>query len=513
MENKPQSMPKAITRSGRIFADQALTEIHSFDDRTASYAFQSVDLPERREGFLQSWHTLLRHKVAIITASIVGMVLGFLIGIPLKSVYRATTTLEVLTTNADFMNMKLTQAAVPGADSDNLSEEETQATLLQSEQLLNRVANVLNPIPKPKSPVSNSAWRRLPFARNGPKPSTRVKLLSSAISSLKVTNTPRTRLLDISVDSTDPQIALDFTDSLVQEFIKQNVDARWASTQQTGDWLSREIDDARARLQNSENALQEYASRSSLFFTDDQKQSNVATEKLQQIQQQLSAATADRIAKQTVFELARKSPPDTLAEILNDSSLQSLSARLDDAARQVASLSAVYNSGYTKLQQAQAEVVSLQKAFTQRRTDLLKRIETDYQGADRREKLIARAYDTQAREVAKQNEKAVQYNVLKREVDSNQQLYDTMLQQMKQASIATALRASNVRIVYPAYLMDHPVFPNFKLNTAFGLILGLLCSAGFFFIREQTDRTLRQPGEVKLWASLPELGTIPHLPT
>jgi succinoglycan biosynthesis transport protein ExoP len=512
MENKPQSMPKAINRSGGVLGDGAFTEIHSFEDRTGSYSFQSVDQSERREGLLQSWHTLLRHKVAIITTSIVGMVLGFLIGIPLKSVYRATTTLEVLATNTDFMNMKLTQAAVPGADSDNLSEEETQATLLQSGQLLNRVASVLNPIPTPKPPVSKSAWQKIPFVGRGPQPSTRERLVASAIASLKVTNPPRTRLLDISVDSTDPQMALDFTNSLVQEFIKQNVDARWASTQQTGDWLSREIDDARARLQNSENALQEYASRSSLFFTDDQKQSNVATEKLQQVQQQLSAATADRIAKQTVFELARKSPPDTLAEILSDPSLQSLSARLDEATRQVASLSAVYNSGYTKLQQAQAEVVSLQKAFTQRRTDLLKRIQTDYQGADRREKLIATAYDTQAREVAKQNEKAVQYNILKREVDSNQQLYDTMLQQMKQASIATALRASNVHIVYPAYLMENPVFPNFKLNTALGLILGLLCSAGFFFIREQTDRTLRQPGEVKLWASLPELGTIPHLP-
>ena len=125
MENKPQSMPKAITRTGGVPGDRGLTELHSFEDRTGSYSFESVDHPERREGLLEYWHTLLRHKVTIITTTIVGMVLGFLIGIPLKSVYRATTTLEVLTTNADFMNMKLTQASVPGADSDNLSEEET----------------------------------------------------------------------------------------------------------------------------------------------------------------------------------------------------------------------------------------------------------------------------------------------------------------------------------------------------------------------------------------------------
>jgi capsular exopolysaccharide synthesis family protein len=178
----------------------------------------------------------------------------------------------------------------------------------------------------------------------------------------------------------------------------------------------------------------------------------------------------------------------------------------------VASLSAVYNNGYAKLQQAQAEVVPLSEAFASRRAALLHRIETDYQSAARREKLLSAAYDAQAREVSGQDERAVQYNVLKREVDSNRQLYDTMLQEMKQASIATALHASNVRVIDPAYLQDRPVSPNLRFNCALGLLGGFICSVGFIFLREKTDRTFRQPGEVKLWASLPELGVIPSLP-
>jgi capsular exopolysaccharide synthesis family protein len=350
-------------------------------------------------------------------------------------------------------------------------------------------------------------WFRV---KEGPKPSAREKLLGAAINSLKVTNPPRTRLLEISADSTDSQLALDFTNTLVQEFIKQNIEARWASTQQTGDWLTHEIDDARTKLQDSEDALQAYASRSGLFFIDGQKQTNVATEKLQEIQQQLSTATADRIAKQSAFELAKHSPPDALAEVLNDPNLQSLNARIDDAARQVASLSAIYNPGYAKLQEAQAEVASLHQAFANHRTDLLRRIETDYQSARRRENLLANAYDGQAKEVAGQDQRAVQYNILQREVDSNQQLYDTMLQQMKQASIAMALRASNVHVVYPAFLLHRPVFPNFKMNAALGLFAGFLSSLGIFLIRQRSDRTLRQPGEVKQWSRLPELGTIPR---
>jgi capsular exopolysaccharide synthesis family protein len=343
------------------------------------------------------------------------------------------------------------------------------------------------------------------------EPSEREKLLGLAVKTLKVMNPPRTRILSISVDSTDAQLALDFTGALVQEFIKQNINARWASTQQTGDWLSHEISEARTNLQSSENTLQAYARRSGLFFIDDEKQTNVATEKLRQIQQQLSAATTDRIAKQSVFELAKSSPANALADVLNDASLQSLSARLDDATRQVASLGAVYNSGYAKLKQAQAEEATLREAFANRRADLLERIKTDYQSVTLREKLLSAAYDAQAREVAGQDESAVQYNVLKREADSNRQLYDTMLQQMKQASIAMALHASNVRVIDPAYLAERPVFPNLRLNSAMGLLGGFICSVGFIFIREGTDRTLRQPGDLKMCVSLPELGAIPCL--
>ena len=511
MDHDERILPNGASPQLRVQRTREHREQNSYLEARGAYALEQAEAAEGSEGLLDYWRILSRHKFAIAAAGLAGLALGFLVGIPLKPVFRASTTLEVLNPNQDFLNMKLTQAAMPGADSDNLSEEETQATLLQSSELLDRVYAKLDPSPTPPRHVATSGWRSWIHMKEGPMPSAREKLLGAAIGTLKVTNPPRTRLLDLSVDSTDPQLAMELSNGLVQEFIKQNIDARWAGTQQTGDWLSHEISDARAKLQDSEDALQAYATSSGLFFIDEQKQTNVGTEKLQEIQKELSDATSNRIAKQSVYELAMKSPPDTVADVLNDLSLQSLQGRLDDATRQVASLSAVYNPGYSKLQQAQAEVASLQSAFATHRADLIRRTETDYQAAVRREKLLAATFDAQAREVAGEDERAVKYNVLKREVDSNQQLYDTMLQQMKQASIATALHASNVHIVYPAYLLDHPVFPNFKINTALGLFVGFLGSVAFFFIREQTDRTLREPGQVKQYANLAELGTIPRL--
>jgi capsular exopolysaccharide synthesis family protein len=158
-------------------------------------------------------------------------------------------------------------------------------------------------------------------------------------------------------------------------------------------------------------------------------------------------------------------------------------------------------------------VAAVEAVFEKTRGDILKRIENDYQEATGKEKLLAAAYDAQTREVTGQDEKAIQYNILKREVDSGRQLYDTMLQQTKQSSIASALRASNIRVVDSADVPGKPVSPNFIVNSALGLFAGLFLSIAVVTVRERADRTLQQPGDIRIWTDLTELGTIPSLGT
>jgi len=476
----------------------------------APYGFEAPEEDDSGAGLLDYWRMLRRHKLAILLSAAAGLALGFAVGIPMKPVYRAHASIEVLNINDDFMNMRQTNPVTTNEYSYDTSEEQTQAKLLESSALLDRVYAKLDPkfSPKPaKAAMATSGWRSWLHLPQPIAPTAREKLLNKAANSLKIRAIPRTRVLEVSADSTDPDFAALFANTLVEQFVQQNIEARLNTTQRTSDWLGREIEDARTRLRHSEDALQDYARSSGLIFTDEN--TNVATEKLQQVQQELSAATADRIAKQSRFELARNSPPDSLADVLNDTGLRETEAKINDVRRQIADLSAVYSPEFSKVKRAEAELASLQEAFERNRADILKRIENDYSEATRKEKLLAGAYDAQTREVSGQDEKAVQYNILKREVDSNRQLYDTMLQQMKQASIASALRASNIRVVDPAEMPDRPVFPNFKLNSALGLFAGLFMSVAFVTIRDRADRTLQQPGEIKLWTDLPELGTIP----
>jgi capsular exopolysaccharide synthesis family protein len=461
-------------------------------------------------GLLEYWRILRRHRAAIVLSVVGGLALGIAVGIPLKPVFRARTSLEILNLNQDFMNMKQANPVNTNDNSLDVSEEQTQAKLLESSALMMRVMNHLDPNYEKdlaKSRMATSGWRSWLHLKAPVEETDREKLLDKLSTSLRIRPTAHTRVLEVTADSTDPKLTVDFVNTLVEEFVGQNMEARLNNTARTSEWLQREIGDAKAKLRQAEDDLQHYAGQSGLIFADEN--TIIATERLRQLQLQLSTASADRIAKEAHYELAKSSPPDSLGDVLNDNGIRETAARISELRRQIASLGAVFNPGYSKLQQAQAELAVLDTTFQHERADILKHVEDDYEEAAGREKMLAAAYDSQTGVVTGQGEKLIQYNILKREAESSRLLYDTMLQQTKQASIATAMRASNVRVVDAALLSDLPVFPDFRINGGLGMFVGLMFGIAFATVRERSDRTLRQPGDLKQWADLAELGTIP----
>jgi capsular exopolysaccharide synthesis family protein len=477
----------------------------------ARYGSEWNDESQSEVSVLQYWRILCRQRKTILVAAIAGLILGFLAGVPMKPVYRARTSLEVLSFNDDFMNVKETNPVSNGNSADT-SAEENQSKLLQSDALRERVSRTFGfrkGAADAEADVAPTGWRHWLHL---PAPTTltgREWLINGVAESLKVQVTAHTHILEASVESSDRHLAADYANALAQAFIQQSMEARWSSTERTGQWLRREIEGARDRLRAAEDALQAYARESGLIFSDDN--SNVATEKLQNMQQVLLAATAERIAKQSRFELLKGSPPEALPDLLTDDpSLREIRSKMNDLRRQIAVLTAaVYTSSYSKVKEAQAELAVLETAFEHSRADTLKQIESNYEEALRKENLLADAYATQVREVAGQSEKAIQYNILKRDVESNRQLYDNMLQQMKQATIAAAVHVSNVRVVDKATVPNRPVSPDFRINSVLGCLAGLFVSMFTVILRDQTDRSFRQPEDIKAWTDLPVLGTIP----
>ncbi len=106
-------------------------------------------------------------------------------------------------------------------------------------------------------------------------------------------------------------------------------------------------------------------------------------------------------------------------------------------------------------------------------------------------------------------EETAHYSLLKRDVDATRLLYDTLLQRLKEASIASALRANNIRVVDAAERPSIPYKPNVRQRATVGLLFGLVLGVAFAVFRERADRTLQDPGDIPYYLSLPELGVVP----
>ena len=177
--------------------------------------------------------------------------------------------------------------------------------------------------------------------------------------------------------------------------------------------------------------------------------------------------------------------------------------------RQIAELDATYTPEHPKVMRVQAQLAPIWSALERERADILKRIENEYEESRRKVMMITNAYSERARQAGAESEKVIKYRILKREVDSNRQLYDTMLQQLKQSDIAAAMRASNVRVIDPARIPARPYKPDALLSSGLGLLAGVFLGIAFIVLRQRADRSLQQPGDAFLYLNLPELGVIP----
>jgi capsular exopolysaccharide synthesis family protein len=207
--------------------------------------------------------------------------------------------------------------------------------------------------------------------------------------------------------------------------------------------------------------------------------------------------------------MAATSPPEALPDVLDDSSLRDDETNVTELRRKLAELRISLTPQNPEVRRIQAQITLMEATVKQERANILTRIKNEYEAAQNREKLMMASYLAEVKLVADQSEKTMHYGILKRDVDSQRSLYETMLQRMKEASVASALRASNIRVVDPAEPPPIPYKPNVLRYITMGLLLGICLGVSLAVVRERADRTLHDPGDIAYYLHLPELGVVP----
>jgi capsular exopolysaccharide synthesis family protein len=435
-----------------------------------------------------------------------GVAVGLAVAALQMPLYRTKAVLELQTLNQNYLDMK---AIDPVGGNDSLETFlQTQIQLLSSQSLLSRTVQKLRESNPPSIPLpSPAAWRMAGRERTETEPTS--DAAQKIARELVVKGSGLTRLVEIVAESPHPELAADFVNTLAAEYIEQNMENRWDSTKKTGEFLTKKVGELRGRLEAAEQNLQAYAQSQQLVFTSDKD--NVALEQLRRLEAELSGAHVDRVNKQTRYEQALASAPESVSDVMENGEFRENRAKLIELRRQLAALSTTMTPEHPSYQKVEAQIKALTGEVTGTRDNVLKRIKNEYEQAQRREKMLYDADMAQRRVLGDQLSKETRYNLLKRDVDSTRLMYDSMLQKLKEVGVAGAMPVSGVRIVDAAKAPVKPALPSRSLNAVLGLVFGALAGMVLGFVRQHSDRYLRVPGEAGTLLAVPEIGAVPSL--
>lgn len=457
---------------------------------------------------------LWRQRKAVTLSLAAGLaVAGMLYAVQTK-MYQARTTLEVQLPNDDYLNHRqLNPIQEPGM----LMIEpylQTQLRLLQNDSLVLKTAAGLGLQQNPEFQATQW-WRR--FLPSNRLPSAAItepaeqmargpflELLHDRLDARILGNTD---IVEITFESQDPKLAARFVNTLATEYQAVSVNRQVETLHQTGDLLRGQIAEARRSLQEAESRLQAYVSTSGLLSGGDKD--SVAEQRLKQLQGALTAAQDSRISDQAHYEAAQAAVDRGADDLLENDSLKTYRLRSTELRQQLAEASQIYTPAHYKVRQLEGELGEVQRSYQKEREAAMQRLKSQFQASEAREQALLTDYTQQVERTAKQMTGSVRYSTLKSDVETQQQLYNSLVQRTAEASVVSAMRTSNVKVVGAADVPYKPVRPQKALFATLGLGLGIVPALLIAFARDKRTRSSATQN-VRIPLGLRTLGVIPH---
>ena len=430
--------------------------------------------------------------------------------------YTAETTLQINDQAAQIFGKQddsMQDPVVAASDTERFLQ--TQVDILKSRALAERVAQKLRL-------VGNAKFYDAMGVRQPSGDLTRAELEDMTITAIEESrsvNLPRnTRLVTVGFNSTQAELAAKVANTFASEFIQTNLQRRFDSSAYAREFISGQLSEARAKLEQSERALNAYARQAGLIRdrgsnADGPGQrriaSSVTTTSLLELNTAANQAETARIAAEGRWRQIASSnalnSPDVLAN-------PAISTLLGDRARNMAELEkqrANHLEDYPAVQQLRAQVEVIDSQIQNVARSIRASVKQQYDAAVQAEQSLKQEVQQLKGSSLEEQDRLVQYRLLEREADTNRTVYEGLLQRYKELNAAAGISASNIAIIDSAIAPIRPSSPDLLRNLIIALVAGIGSAAAFIYLRAQLDDSVKVPEDVEGKLQMPLLGVIP----
>lgn len=481
----------------------------------------SVDIDADAGGeslFRHYWRIMFKRRILIAGVIALCLAFGVIAALLTQREYSATVSIEIAREAAKVVELGENRTAAPPQDQEFY---QTQYTLLQSRSLAESVVRELHL-------ADNAAFLSNYKGDDEAALAAPRKQRESAATAIVMAGTDiipvrLSSVVNIRYTSPDPQMAARIANSLAQNFVQSNLSRRYDATAYARQFLEDRLRTVRQRLEDSERKAVTYAGQQALISlgnpvaggntsdTASTEGQSLATANLTALNSALADARAKRITAQARFDQSRANGGAALPEVSSNAAINAMRQERATLQAQYEKQSATFGPDYPAQQALRQQIAELDRQIKTETNRVAQSVGATYREAEQTEHQLQAQVDSLTANVIDQRRRSIQYNIFQRDVDTNRALYNALLQQFKEVSIAGSVGTNNVSVVDAATVPANPVKPNLRLNILLSILIGIVVGGMLALVMEQLSESAITPEDFQRKLGVPLLGTIPLL--
>ena len=460
-----------------------------------------------------------RWKWLLLGSVIVAGIIGLAATLLMTPQYTAQATLEIQREGNRIVNVKGVEPETTTAD---MEFYQTQYGLLRGRTLAERVATDLRLHDNADFFEMFGADRVVQQLRSGEGAAAtaaarqeRIRIAGDILlERADIVPVRLSRLVDVQFTSPDPSLSTNIVNAWTSRFIETSLARRYEATSYARQFLEQRLAQLRQRLEQSERALVAYAANQRIINlpstttageTQTTTERPLVAEDLSALNRELNEATGARM----LAESRMQSAGGSTTEALQNQAISTLRARRAELASEHARMLTQFEPAYPPARAIANQIAELDRSITREEGRVGSTLQATYRAAAAREASLRTRVQALQGDLIDLRGRTIQYNIYQREVDTNRQLYDALLQRYREIGVAGGVGVNNISVVDAARVPDEPSSPNLMLNLALSLLVGGVVGAGLALALEQIDEAISDPTDVERALGLPLLGTVP----
>lgn len=505
--NSPE---RALTISDR---DERLLAM--FAERMSQQMYADYDDADSKESSIDVraiWSALYRNRLLIAAVLAMAFAAGIASVLLTTPVYRGVTTVQVEQQSAKILGTEDLEPVPSAQEAERFLQ--TQVDIIESRALVTRVAQDL-------ALVNNEGFLQSvgakPRDKSDPISAKREQALGLLKDNLTVDLPRNSRVVSIAFDSRDPILAANVANSFAENSIEMSLERRFETSAYSREFLQKQLALTKAKLESSERSLIDYARSAGLIDASGGATSNgeqlgprsLTTANLVQLNEAYADARSARVARQQRWEQAQATPLMSLPEVLGNPAIQQLSQKRAEYEGFYEQELQRRREGHPEVAQAKANIEELDRQIGTLARSVRGSIRDQYLVSLKQEQALAGNVAQLKGATLAEQDRGVRYNILKREADTNRELYDGLLQRFKEVGAQAGVTNNNISVVDRADMPVSPILPRPAINMALALLAGLGLAFLLVFLRERFDDAIRAPEDVETKLGVPLLGVVP----